>query len=173
LLSRLPPHEQQDEEDQNRKGKKHLTPANESRDGLGALAIEDEGCPVTRVAERRAGMKKLELRQPQGLGFDSAGNVLVSETAAGRLDVFIRTFKLVPVGGTPAPGQPVCLTVFRAPGFTGDIQLTTESGVEVVRQPGPGTTGEVLIQPSAGCSKVGCVVTATSGALADSLWITG
>jgi len=129
-----------------------------------------------RVAELVGGTARDlagNLLEPQGLGFDSAGNVLVSETAAGRLDVFIRTFKLVPVGGTPAPGQPVCLTVFRAPGFTGDIQLTTESGVEVVRQPGPGTTGEVLIQPSAGCSKVGCVVTATSGALADSLWITG
>jgi hypothetical protein len=129
-----------------------------------------------RVAELVGGSARDlagNLLEPQGLGFDSAGNVLVSETAAGRLDVFIRTFKLVPVGGTPAPGQPVCLTVFRAPGFGGDIQLTGVGGVEVVRQPGTGDTGEVLIQPSAGCSKVGCVVTATSGALADSLWITG
>ena len=113
------------------------------------------------------------LLEPQGLGFDSAGNVLVSETAAGRLDVFIRTFKLVPVGGKPAPGQPVCLTVFRAPGFTGDVQLAAGGGIEIVRQPGTGNTGEVLIQPSAGCANLGCVVTATSGALADSLWITG
>jgi hypothetical protein len=113
------------------------------------------------------------LLEPQGLGFDSAGNVLVSETAAGRLDVFIRTFKLVPVGGRPAPGQPVCLTIFRAPGFTGDIQLTAVAGVEIVRQPGTGNSAEVLIQPSAGCSKLACVVTATSGRLADSLWIIG
>ena len=112
------------------------------------------------------------LLEPQGLGFDSAGNVLVSETAAGRLDVFIRTFKLVPFGGRPAPGQPVCLTVFRSPGFTGDVQLTAGSGVEIVRQPGTGDVGEVLIQPSAGCAKVGCAVTATSGGLADTTWIT-
>jgi len=98
--------------------------------------------------------------------------VLVSETAAGRLDVFIRTFKLVPFGGRPAPGQPVCLTVFRSPGFTGDVQLTAGSGVEIVRQPGTGDVGEVLIQPSAGCAKVGCAVTATSGGLADTTWIT-
>ena len=129
-----------------------------------------------RVAELVGGTARDlagNLLEPQGLGFDSAGNVLVSETAGGRLDVFIRTFKLVPVGRTPAPGQPVCLTVFRAPGFSGDIQLTAVAGVEMVRQPGTGDIGEVLIQPSAGCSKVGCIVTATSGALADSLWITG
>jgi hypothetical protein len=113
------------------------------------------------------------LLEPQGLGFDSAGNVLVSETAAGRVDAFIRNFKLVPVGGKPAPGQPVCLTVFRAPGFSGDVQLTAASDIKVIRQPGTGNTGEVLIQPSADCSRVGCVVTATSGGLADSVWITG
>jgi hypothetical protein len=113
------------------------------------------------------------LLEPQGLGFDSAGNVLVTETAAGRLDIFIRTFKLVPVGARPAAGQPVCLTVFRAPGFSSDVQLTSGGGVEIVRQPGLGDKGEVLIQPSAACARVGCVVTATSGGLADSLWITG
>ena len=113
------------------------------------------------------------LLEPQGLGFDGAGNVLVSETAAGRLDVFIRTFKLVPAGGRPAPGQPLCLTVFRAPGFGGDVRLSAGAGVEVIRQPGTGTAGTVLIQPSAGCANLGCKVTASSGTLADSIWITG
>ena len=113
------------------------------------------------------------LLEPQGLGFDGADNVLVTESAAGRLDVFIRTFKLVPVGGRPAPGQPVCLTVLRAPGFGGDVQLSAGSGVEIVRQPGTGDVGEVLIQPSASCAKVGCAVRATSGGLADNSWITG
>jgi hypothetical protein len=134
--------------------------------------------PVTsggRVAELVGGSAHDlagNLLEPQGLGFDAAGNVLVSETAAGRLDVFIRAFKLVPAAGTPAPGQPVCLAVFRAPGFTDDVQLTAGEGVQVVRQPGIGDLGEVLIQPSAGCAKVGCAVTATSGGLADITWIT-
>jgi hypothetical protein len=129
-----------------------------------------------RVAELVGGTARdlaSNLLEPQGLGFDSAGNVLVSETGAGRLDVFIRAFKLVPLARRPAAGQPVCLNVFRAPGFMGDVQLTTGSDVQIVRQPGTGNTGEVLIQPSAGCATLGCVVTATSGALADSLWITG
>jgi hypothetical protein len=135
--------------------------------------------PVTsggRVAEL-AGGRAVDLAgnllQPQGLGFDGAGNVLVSETSANRLDVFIRSFKLVPVAGSPAPGQPVCVHVFRAPGFAGDIQLTAGAGVQIVRQPGAGEGGELLIQSSAGCAKVGCKVTASSGGLADSLWITG
>jgi hypothetical protein len=45
--------------------------------------------------------------------------------------------------------------------------------VEIVSQPGAGAVGEVLIRPSAGCVKLGCMVTAVSGGLADSLWITG
>jgi hypothetical protein len=135
--------------------------------------------PVTsggRVAELVGGAAidlAANLLQPQGLGFDSAGNVLVSETSAGRLDVFIRNFKLIPVAGSPAPGQPVCLNILRASGFTAAVQLIAGAGVEIVKQPGLGDVGEVLIQPSAGCATVGCAVTATSGGLADSLWIIG
>jgi len=44
---------------------------------------------------------------------------------------------------------------------------------EVIRQPGTGTAATVLIQPSAGCASLGCKVTASSGTLADSIWITG
>jgi hypothetical protein len=135
--------------------------------------------PVTsggRVAELVGGRAvdlAGNLLQPQGLGFDGADNVLVSETSANRVDVFIRNFKLVPVAGTPASGQPICVHLIRAPGFTGDVQLTAGAGVEIVRQPGAGDSGELLIQSSAGCPKVGCKVTASSGGLADSLWITG
>jgi hypothetical protein len=135
--------------------------------------------PVTsggRVAELVGGAPRHlagNLLEPQGLGFDGAGNVLVSETAAGRLDVFIRNFKLVPSKGSPAPGQPLCVTVFRAPGFTGDVQLSAGSGIEVLRQPGAGDVGELLIRPSARCANLGCEVMARSGALADALWITG
>jgi hypothetical protein len=109
--------------------------------------------------------------EPQGLGFDGAGNALVTETAAGRLDLFIRSFKLVPVAQAPAAGQPVCLDLVRAPGFTGPVQLSGPNGVEVIRQPGTGDQGEVLLHPEL-CQQRGCPVTASSGGRTDTLWIT-
>jgi hypothetical protein len=113
------------------------------------------------------------LLQPQGLGFDGAANVLVSETSANRLDVFIRNFKLIPVAGLPAAGQPVCIHLVRAPGFTGDIQLLAPDGGLIVSQPGTGDVGEVLFASSRPCGQPGCYVSATSGALTDTGWITG
>ena len=110
------------------------------------------------------------LLQPQGLGFDGAGNILVAEASAGRVDVFIRNFKLVPVASAPQPGQPVCVNIFRAPGFTGNVELAGASGVTVVQQPGTGNQGEVLLGD--GCGQAGCALTASSGSLSDSLWIT-
>ncbi|HEY8759666.1 MAG TPA: hypothetical protein VIP52_02005 [Candidatus Dormibacteraeota bacterium] len=113
------------------------------------------------------------LLQPQGLGFDGAGNVLVSETSANRLDVFIRNFKLIPTAGPPAAGQPVCVHLLRSPGFSGDVQLLPPDGGLIVRQPGIGDVGEVLFASSGYCGQPGCFVTATSGALTDTGWITG
>jgi hypothetical protein len=148
------------------------------------VAADDQGhifviTPVTsggRVAELVGG-KAIDLAgdllQPQGLGFDGAGNVLVTETSANRLDVFIRSFKLVPTLGTPAPGQPVCVHLLRAPGFSGDVRLQAPDGGWIPRQPGTGDVGEVVFAPSRGCAQQACFVTATSGALADTIWITG
>jgi hypothetical protein len=113
------------------------------------------------------------LLAPQGLALDGAGNLLATESSAGRLDLFIRNFKLVPVAGSPSPGQPVCVRVARAPGFTQALGLTAQAGVRVVSEPGAGDLAEVLIQPSAQCAKVGCEITASAGGLTDSLWITG
>jgi hypothetical protein len=109
--------------------------------------------------------------EPQGLGFDDAGNILVTETAAGRLDLFIRSFKLVPVSRPPAAGQPVCLDLVRAPGFRGSVQLSGPNGVDVIRQPGTGDQGEVLLHPEL-CQPRGCPITAGSGDRTDTLWIT-
>jgi hypothetical protein len=135
--------------------------------------------PVTsggRIAELVAG-RAVDLAggllQPQGLGFDGAGNVLVSETSASRLDVFIRNFKLVPVAGSPSPGQPVCVHLLRAPGFSADVQLLAPGGGAVIRQPGTGDIGEVLFPASRACGQPGCFVRAVSGGLADQSWITG
>jgi hypothetical protein len=135
--------------------------------------------PVTsggRVAELVSGRAvdlAGNLLQPQGLGFDGAGNVLVSETSANRLDVFIRTFKLIPTAGTPAPGQPVCVHLLRAPGFSAAVQLLAPDGGAIIRQPGSGDVGEVLFPPSRSCGQPGCFVNAVSGALTDETWITG
>ena len=95
------------------------------------------------------------LLQPQGLGFDGAGNVLVTETSANRLDVFIRNFKLIPVAGQPARGQPVCVHLLRAPGFTADVQLLAPDGGTVIQQPGTGDMGEVLFASSRPCGQAG------------------
>jgi len=111
------------------------------------------------------------LLEPQGLGFDGAANVLVAESAAGRLDLFIRSFKLVPLAQPPAAGQPVCLDLVRAPGFTGSVELNGPNGVEVIRQPGTTNQGEVLLHPDL-CQQRGCPVTASSGDRTDTLWIT-
>jgi hypothetical protein len=135
--------------------------------------------PVTsggRVAELVGGRAvdlAGNLLQPQGLGFDDAGNVLVTETSAGRLDVFIRSFKLVPTTGLPAPGQPVCVHLVRAPGFSAEVQMLAPDGGAVIRQPGTGDVGEVLFPSSHACGQPGCFVRAVSGGLADQTWITG
>jgi hypothetical protein len=99
--------------------------------------------------------------------------VLVTETSGGRLDVFIRTFKLIPMAGTPARGQPVCVHLLRAPGFTAGVSLLAPEGGAVIRQPGSGDVGEVLFPSSRGCGQPGCFVRAVSGGLADETWITG
>ncbi|MDQ6692688.1 MAG: hypothetical protein M3Z13_07970, partial [Candidatus Dormibacteraeota bacterium] len=130
--------------------------------------------PVTsggRLAELVAGNPEDlagNLQEPQGLGFDDAGNAFVTESAAGRLDLFIRSFKLIPATGLPAPGQSVCLDLVRAPGFADAVQLGGD-GLRVIRQPGTGTQGEVALE---GC-RPRCLVTASSGMRTDRLWITG
>jgi hypothetical protein len=128
------------------------------------------GGRLAQVAGGTASDFSSNLLEPQGLGFDGATNVLVTESAAGRLDLFLRTFKLVPVGGSPARGQPLCVHLARAPGFTSPIQLAGP-GITVVRQPGADNAGEVLL-PDQGCPPAGCLLTASSGTLVDTLWIT-
>jgi hypothetical protein len=109
------------------------------------------------------------LAAPQGIAIDDAGNLFFSEENAGRVDVLIRSFKLVPMGQlSDSATQPVCVNVARAPGFQGDIHLAGGAGLEVVEQPGTGDRGAVLLT---GCQAAACGLTATSGALSDTLWI--
>ena len=112
-----------------------------------------------------------KLLEPQGIAFDAAGNVFVSESAAGRVDLAIRSFKLVPLGTAhPAAGQPLCVDLVRAPGFSGTVELSGDAGLKVVRQPGAGSQGEVIVS---GCQVAPCRLTASSGTRSDMLWIAG
>src|SRR5215831_10459662 len=52
-----------------RNGNCQNLPGNESRNRLSAVAIEDEGSPVTRMAEFRPRVQKLQLGQAQRLRF--------------------------------------------------------------------------------------------------------
>ena len=79
------------------------------------------------------------------------------------------TFKIEPLASaSTAPGHPLCIDIFRAPGFQGDVELTASAGLRVVRQPGTGSQGAVLVT---GCRATPCQVVAHSGSSSDPLWI--
>jgi hypothetical protein len=98
------------------------------------------------------------LRNPQGLGFDGAQNVLVTESDSGRLDLVVTSFALTVPAGTVqlAPGQGVCFGVLRAPGNADDLKLYETVGSIPLTDPGTGATGEVVPAP---CALPVCVVT--------------
>jgi DNA-binding beta-propeller fold protein YncE len=97
------------------------------------------------------------LRNPQGLGFDGARNLLVTESDNGRLDLVVTTFAVqVPSGVVQlVPGQSVCFGVLRAPGFTAPVTVQELDGGARWVDPGAGTIGEVVPSP---CSSPPCSV---------------
>ena len=98
------------------------------------------------------------LRNPQGLGFDGAQNVLVTESDNGRLDLVVKTFAVqVPSGVVQlVPGQTVCFGVLRGPAFTAAVAVKEIVGGLPVVDPAGGTAGEVL---PALCNQPTCTVT--------------
>lgn len=107
------------------------------------------------------------LLAPQGLAVDGADNLYFSEEDAGRVDLVIRTFKLVPLRPVrDSASQPVCVDVVRAPGFDAPITLLSSPGVTVVTQPGLGNQAAVLVS---GCVTTPCALTAVSGTWHDVL----
>jgi len=108
------------------------------------------------------------LQAPQGVAVDGADNLYVSESGAGRVDLLIRTFKLIPLrAGTRSSKGPVCIDIQRAVGFDDPITLQGSPGVQVVQQPGTGSRGAVLMvdcPPSLACG-----VTAIAGTWRDVL----
>lgn len=89
------------------------------------------------------------LRNPQGLAFDGAGNLLVTESDNGRVDVIVRSFALEAPAGTVqlVPGQAVCLGVIRAPGFADAVRVMGASNAGYDSSPAAGTTIQVVPDP--------------------------
>jgi hypothetical protein len=105
------------------------------------------------------------LRNPQGLGFDGAQNLLVTESDAGRLDLLVKTFAVqVPASAVRLqPGQGVCLGILRAPGFTGALKIEQLTGADVATEPGSTSSLEVVPRQ---CAAATCTVVAlVSGAV--------
>jgi hypothetical protein len=98
------------------------------------------------------------LRNPQGLGFDGARNLLVTESDRGRLDLVVRTFALEP---PPAdvqlmPGQAVCIGVLRGPGYSDAVSVTQAAGAGYDATPTTSDYVEVYPFP---CSVSTCTAT--------------
>ncbi len=113
------------------------------------------------------------LRNPQGLGFDAAGNILVTESDNGRLDLVVKTFAITipPADVQLAPGQPVCFGVVRAPGFTDPVQVQeVVNGLPVV-DPTADAPGQLV---PGRCDQPTCTVTLIlkSGSRLEYAWIT-
>lgn len=98
------------------------------------------------------------LRNPQGLGLTGAGNVLVTESDSGRVDMIVRTFAVeVPTGTVQLqPGQPICLGLLRAPGYSASVAFHEVVGGDPVADPGAGNQGQIVPAP---CHAVACTIT--------------
>lgn len=113
------------------------------------------------------------LGQPQGLGIDAANNPIVTEYTTGRVDLVVTTFKLgAPAAAAPAlsAGQPLCVQLTRAPGYTTPVTVDPGSGYQVLQQPGAGSQGSILPQGCTGTCQV--EVRVESGSLHDTVRLT-
>ena len=113
------------------------------------------------------------LQNPQGLEFDGAQNLLVTESDNGRVDLVVRSFAIT----TPAanvqltPGQPICYGVLRAPGFTDPVQVQeVVNGLPIV-DPAVDVPGQLV---PGRCDQPSCTVTLAlkSGSRLEYAWIT-
>lgn len=113
------------------------------------------------------------LRNPQGLGFDGAQNVLVTESDNGRLDLVVNSFAITtpPANVQLAAGQPICYGLLRAPGFTEPVQVQeVVNGLPLV-DPAGDMAGQLL---PGRCDQPSCTVTLIlkSGSKLEYAWIT-
>lgn len=97
------------------------------------------------------------LRNPQGLGFDGAGNVLVAESDNGHVDLVVTSYVATVPSGTVqlSAGEGICFGLLRAPGNTEDVQIFRAPGATAMFNPMGGNVGEVV--PPA-CGKASCEI---------------
>jgi hypothetical protein len=113
------------------------------------------------------------LRNPQGLEFDGAQNLLLTESDNGRVDLVVRSFAITtpPANVQLAPGQPICFGVLRAPGFTDPVQVDEVVNGAPLADPAGDAPGQLLPRP---CGQPSCNVTLvlSSGSKLEYAWIT-
>ena len=98
------------------------------------------------------------LRNPQGLDLTGAQNLLVTESDSGRVLMIVRTFALqVPAGPVQVqPGQPICVGVVRAPGYTANLNFSRVVGGVPLVDPGATNQGSIVPSP---CNADSCSLT--------------
>ena len=127
-------------------------------------AIGIGGGVLARIQDGRAVTEARGFGHPQGLAVDAAGNVDVADLATGVVSTVVTTMALPPViPVTVAAGQPLCVDLLRAPGFTGRVTLSLGAGGRVVGDLGQGTQGAVV--PPSCPGRCAMLVRATSGSL--------
>ena len=127
-------------------------------------AIGIGGGLLARIQDGRAMTVANGFGHPQGLAVDAAGNVDVADLATGIVSTVVTTMALPPViPVTVAAGQPLCVDLLRAPGFTGRVTLSVGAGGRVVADLGAGTRGAVV--PPSCPGRCTLLVRATSGSL--------
>ncbi len=113
------------------------------------------------------------LRNPQGLEFDGAQNLLLTESDNGRVDLVVRSFAITtpPANVQLVPGQPICYGVLRAPGFTDPVTIQEVVNGGPIVDPAGDAPGQLVPRP---CDQPSCTVTLilTSGSKVEYAWIT-
>jgi hypothetical protein len=126
------------------------------RDSRGHVLVTLPGLGVLRDVTT-GGNVAVGLRNPQGLDFDGAQNLLITESDASRVDLIVKTFTLrVPAPALRLlPGQGVCLGITRARGYAGLLAVEQVTGATVTTPPSSSSSFEVLPQP---CPALVCTV---------------
>jgi hypothetical protein len=129
------------------------------RDSHGHVIVTLPGQGILRDVTSGANEAR-GLRNPQGLGFDGAQNLLVTESDAGRLDLIVKTFAVqVPAPAVRLlPRQGVCLGILRAAGFTEALHVEQITGATVTAEPAGSASLEVV--PGT-CAAATCIVSLT------------
>jgi hypothetical protein len=117
------------------------------RDSRGHVLVTLPGMGILRDVTSGGNVAR-GLRNPQGLGFDGARNLLITESDAGRVDLIVNTYAIqVPVPAVRLlPGQGVCLGILRARGYTAALSVERITGAIVTVQPSGAASFEVLPQ---------------------------